>query len=91
MSFQEEWDEFINNLFCNAVNDEYEKSANYKRWAEKQDQIDEFLNTQLTKEQKSFVDDILFEMTALADQKAKAVYIQGYKDCISLLKSVDLL
>ena len=91
MSFEEAWGEFINDRFCNAVNEEYKKSAKYKQQAVKQGQLDEFMNTQLSAEQKAFLENILFEIGLLADHKAQFVYSQGYKDCISLLKSVDLL
>ena len=92
MTFQEELNEFIDNLYCNAANDEYKKSQfKYEHWNKKQDQIDEFLNTQLTAEQKSFVDDVLFELLQMADHKARAVYWQGYQDCTALLKSIGAL
>ena len=87
MSFEVEWNEFLYQRFSNAIN-EHKKSTH---WKERLEQIDECLNTRLTAEQKSFVDQILFEMGTSAEQEAKAVYLQGYKDCISLLKSIDLL
>ena len=90
MTNKEEWNEFLDHLITNAI-EEHKKSKEYEYRRERQNQIDEFLTTNLTSDQKGFVDEILFELGAVAERESEVVYRQGLKECVWLLKTLGVL
>ena len=87
MSRAQEWDEFLDNLFAGAVAG-YKNSREYELLRKRQEQLDELLTTNLSADDKAFVEEILFEVNLIAEREAEAVYHQGIKDCIWLLKNL---
>mgnify|MGYP000889798964 CR=1 FL=1 len=90
MTNPQEWDEFLDNLLSNAMQG-HRESKEYAYQKRRQEQIDEFLTTNLTVDQKHFVEEILFETGLAAEREAGVVYRQGLKDCVWLLKALGVL
>ena len=61
MTKNDEWNEFLNNLCLNALS-KNEKSKEYEYLKERQAQIDEMLTTNLTADEKVFIEEILSEL-----------------------------
>ena len=90
MTNNQEWNEFLNNLISNAIRAHKEtKEGEYL--SQRQAQIDEMLTTNLTEDEKFFVDEILFELGLAAERETEIVYHQGLKDCVWLLKNLGVL
>ena len=90
MTNQEEWNEFINNLVTNAITDCKDKQES-KYLQERQLQIDEFLTANLTADQKTFMEEVLFETGLIGERQTEVVYRQGLKDCVWLLKCLGVI
>ena len=90
MTNQEEWNEFLSNLLSNAIAG-YKNSKEYEYRKQFQKQIDEFLTTNLTCDQKTSIEEILFEFGTAAERESEVVYQQGLRDCVWLLKSLGVL
>lgn len=90
MSKDEEWNEFLGNLLsCALKNLQATKEYEYRR--KRQEHIDEMLTTNLTRDQKDMIDEVLFELGLAQDHETKLIYRQGLKDCIWLLNNLGLL
>ena len=89
MTNQEEWNEFLGNLFSNAIGG-YKKSEEYEYRRQHQNQIDDFFGD-LSAGQKELMEEILYELGLSAEYEAEAVYRRGLKDCVWLLKKLGVL
>ena len=90
MSKNEEWNEFLSNLLsCSVKNLQATKEYEYRRG--RQEHIDEMLTTNLTKDEKDMVDEVLFEFGLAAEHENELLYQQGLKDCVWLLKNLGVL
>lgn len=90
MTTHEEWNEFVNNLITNAIAG-HKETKEYKYQKQRQEQIDEFLSTNLTVDQKTWMEEILFELGLFSERETEVVYMQGMKDCVWLLKNLGVL
>jgi len=90
MSNQEEWNEFLGNLFNNAIQ-EYQDSDEFKFLREKREQIDKRLSEKHLEEKEKFYDDFVFEMGLDEERKTEVLYRKGLKDCIFILKELGVL
>ena len=90
MNNKQEWNEFLNNLLSNAIA-EYKNSEEYKHIKQRKEHIDEMLTTNLTEDEKEFVEEILFQLALMAERETEIVYHQGIKDGIWLLKRLGLV
>jgi len=90
MTNQQEWNEFLNSLLSNAIAG-YRNSKEYGYLKQRQEQIDEMLTTNLTEDEKIFVEEILFELGLAAERETEIVYHQGLRDGIWLLKDLGVL
>ncbi|MDR1630494.1 MAG: hypothetical protein LBS36_09845 [Oscillospiraceae bacterium] len=90
MNNQQEWNEFLNNLLSNAIA-EYKTSEEYKHIKQRLEHIDEMLTTNLTADEKAFVEEILFELGLMAERETEIAYRQGVKDGVWLLKNLGLV
>ena len=90
MNNKQEWNEFTNNLLSNAIA-EYRNSEEYKHTKEKKEHIDEMLTNNLMKDEKEFVEEIIFELGVMNERETEVVYRQGFKDCVWLLKNLGLV
>ena len=89
MSALKEWNDFMNYMLSDAL-DEHRQSIEYE-WKRRTEQIDEFLTTNLTADQKNMVEDVLFEFGLTTEREAEAVYRRGLRDCVFLLKELEVL
>lgn len=90
MTNQEEWNEFLDNLFSNAL-ENYRNSPEHQHIKKREEEIDDFLSTNLTVDENKFVEEIIFELGLTHERKAQVVYQQGLKDCIWILKNLGVL
>ena len=90
MNNKQEWNEFLDNLLSNAIT-EHKNSEEYKHIKQRLEHIDEMLTTNLTADEKEFVDEILFELGLMAERETEVVYRQGFNDCVWLLKELGMV
>lgn len=90
MSNYEEWIEFLNNFFGNALK-EFQKTYKYEALSEKQDELDKFLSSSITAEQKRQVEEYLFDISLAEENKQLIFYKQGMRDCVFILKQLGVL
>ena len=91
MTNMEEWDKFLENLHSNAIS-AHKNSKEYEYQKQRQEQqIDEFLSTNLSGDQKYLVDELLLELGLAHEREAEIIYRQGMKDSVWLLKNLGVL
>jgi len=90
MNNKQEWNEFLDNLLSNAVA-EYKNSEEYKHIKQRLEHINEMLTTNLTADEKEFIEEILFELGLMAERETEIAYHQGIKDGVWMLKNLGLV
>lgn len=90
MSNQEEWNEFLENIFNNALN-EYQNTNEYTFLKEKREQLEERLTEKFLEDKQKFLDNCSFEIYLDAERKMQFLYQQGFKDCVEILKNLGVL
>ena len=90
MSNHEEWNEFLDRLLSNAIA-EHKESREYEYQKQRQEQIDELLSDNLDADQKILVEEILFELGLISERETEAIYRRGLKDCVFMLKQLEVL
>ena len=90
MSNRKEWNEFVNNLFSNALK-EYQSTKEYEYLQEKHTHIDEILRTNLSVDNNKIVENCMFELGLDAERQTDFIYHKGLKDCIFILKELGVL
>lgn len=80
----------MDNLLENAVA-MHRKSKECEYLKQRQAQIDKMLETNLTEDEKDFVEEILFELGLAAERETEIVYHQGLQDGVWLLKNLGVL
>ena len=90
MSKNEEWNEFLNNLWSCALK-KLQTTKEYDYLKQRREQIDEMLTTNLTRDQKDMVEEVLFVFGLAAEHETEILYQQGLKDCVWLLKNLGVL
>lgn len=86
----EAWNELLQNLSACAVK-KYQTSVEYHYWKQRMEQINEFLTSNLTADQKVFVEEILFEIGMAEERQQQILYKQGMMDGIWILKQMGIL
>ena len=90
MSKNEEWNAFLGNLLsCSLNNLQTTKEYEYRK--KRQEHIDEMLTTNLTRDQKDMIDEVLLELGLGQKRETELIYRQGLKDCAWLLGNLGLL
>lgn len=90
MSKSKEWNEFLGDLLsCSLKNLQATKEFEYLK--RRREHIDEMLTTNLTRDAKDMVDDVLFELGLAAEHETELLYQQGLRDCVWLLKNLGVL
>jgi len=90
MTRHEAWDEFLTSLYSSAISAHRDsKECEYQK--QRQARIDEDLSTNLTAEDKFFVEEILFELGVAGERETEVVYRQGLQDSVWLLKHLGVL
>ena len=90
MTRNEEWNEFLGNLLSCALKN-FQATKEYEYQEKRQEEIDEMLTTNLTKDEKVMVDEVLYELGLAEEHETELIYRQGLKDCVWLLKNLGLL
>ncbi len=90
MNRNEEWNEFLGNLLSCAL-EGLKGTKEYEYRSVRQEYLDEMLSTNLTKDEKDMVDEVLLELGTAAEHETELLYRQGFKDCVWLLKNVGVL
>lgn len=90
MTNHEKWNEFLSNLRATAQA-AFENTQEYEYQKQHRQQIDELLDTNLTRDEKFFLDEILQELDAVNQREVAAMYRQGFKDCVWLLKDMGVI
>lgn len=90
MTRNEEWNEFLGNLLSCALKN-LQATKEYQYLEKRQEEIDEMLTTNLTKNEKVKVDEVLYELGLAEEHETELLYRQGIKDCVWLLKNLGLL
>ena len=84
------WNELLESLAACAVK-RYQTSVEYRHWKKRLEQIDEFLTSNLTADQKTLVEEILFELGTAEERQQQILYKQGMMDGIWILKQMGIL
>ena len=87
MSRDEEWNEFLENLFSCTLR----ASESPKEREERQQRLDRLLATGLTREQKCQVEELLFDVALAAEQRSERIYRQGLRVGVWLLRNLESL
>lgn len=90
MHHEEEWNAFLDALREKA-SDALASSPEGRYRAERRQEINDMLLLNLTAEERAFVLDNLRECEETAAREAAALYRQGWKDSLWLLKTTGLL
>jgi len=90
MSNREEWNEFLGNLFDNALK-AYQTTKEYEFLKEKQEQLDKRMFEVYPEDTHPLVCDFAFEIGLDTERKAEYLYRQGMKDCVFLLNELGVL
>lgn len=89
MTNKEEWNEFLENLFNNAIS-KFEETKDYKYLKEKQEQLNARIDEKVNSD-REFLENCAFEMGLDDERKSEFVYRQDIKDCVWLLKNLGVL
>lgn len=84
------WNDFLEQLIENHFN-EHKKTKEYEYHHNRLLHIDEMLGTNLTRDEKEMVDEVLFEIGTEKEHYAVGLYHQGLKDCVVILKEMGVL
>ena len=90
MNNHDEWDEFLRNLFNNAL-EKHQKTKAYKSTQKKHSNFEEILYSNIPLNKKQTVDEYFFDMMLETERETEALYRQGLKDCVFLLKEIGAL
>lgn len=90
MKSMEEWNRCLDLLLSGALQDlhttqEYEYRKNRREY------IDKMLDADLTRDQKTTVDEVLLELESDAERQTQQMYRQGFRDCVLMLKNLGVL
>ena len=84
------WNELLESLSACAVR-RYQTSAEYRYWKQRLEQIDEFLTTNLTADQKILVEEVLFEIGMAEERQQEILYKQGIMDGVWMLRQMGVV
>ena len=84
------WNNFIDECIETELRT-YRKTTESRHRQTIETQMDEMLDTNLTNEQKTMVEDVLFAKACMQEQDGKRLYQQGMRDCVAVLKNLGVL
>ncbi len=87
---KEVWRDFIDSSI-NSASKERQNAEVYEYIKKRYEQIDEMLDTNLTKTDKAFVEEVLFETGLMQERESNYLYQQGMKDCVKILKNIGVI
>lgn len=83
----EEWKFFIEQLQEKALAD-YHSTREYELRKMRQEYPDDMMSNELTENQRTFIEEILYEIISLHDREADLLYQQGLKDSVWMLRTL---
>lgn len=84
------WQEFAETLVGKALDKQKETEAHrYRKQREKE--IDEMLEVNLTRDEKVLVDEVMFELGVASDKEGVMLYQRGLQDGMCLLKRLGVI
>ena len=86
----QDWFEFIN-ARMETERDQYGKTEEYRHRRVIEIQQDEMLETNLTKDEKLMVDEVMFARCQSLERDGERRYQQGMRDCVEVLKELGVL
>lgn len=86
----EEWKFFIEQLQEKALAD-YHSTREYELRKMRQEYPDDMMSNELTENQRTFIEEILYEIISLHDREADLLYQQGLKDSVWMLRTLGVL
>ncbi len=84
------WVEFIEAM-VEANGREHRKTKEFELWNEKRNEIDKYLENNLTRDQKVVVEEAMVEIGCMSDFDGIRLYEQGMKDCVVLLRRLGVV
>ena len=87
---QRELDEFKDYMFTNAI-EKYKSTKEYEYHKLRDDHIDEQITTMLRPDERTFVEEVLYELGCESERKMRFAYDQAWDDCVWLLKRLGVL
>jgi len=90
MTNSEQWGDFLGCLLSNAVT-AHRDSKEYEYIRQRQEHIEEMRTTNLTSDQNTFIEEILYDLGLIAERETEVVYRRGFADCVWLLKKLEVL
>lgn len=90
MNRTEQWNLVLKQLQENAVQN-YRSTQEYELRQKREEDLDDLLSNEFLSDQKEFIDEVLLETSAFHDNDADRLYRQGMKDCVWLLKNLEVL
>ncbi len=90
MKKTKEWNEFIYQLVEANIKD-FQDTKEYEYFHNRELHLDEMLNTNLTKDEKEMVEEVMFELGVAQDHRENKLYEQGMKDCVMILKELGVI
>jgi len=90
MTNHEEWDEFLDNLLSNAVN-EYQGTEECEHLRKKLTSLSAQMLKDYPEEENPLIYKHVSKLIQNEERKNEFVYLQGVKDCVFLLKKLGIL
>lgn len=90
MTRREEWDVFLSRLRLRAW-EEFQKTREYACRKQREEELEQILEDNLSENQKHIVDEVLWELGLAADHEGKDFYAQGMRDCVWMLRTLGVL
>ncbi|MFI3326347.1 MAG: hypothetical protein R3Y35_09260 [Clostridia bacterium] len=85
-----QWNNLLNDMMdCNISN--FKQTQEFAYQKEREEHIDEMLTTNLTKDEKQLVDEVLLELGIAQEIQSAMLYKQGFKDCVLVLKKLRVI
>ena len=89
MNRYKEWEFFIDQLQESALK-EYRATREYELRKMRQEHLDDMMSNELTAKQRTFIEEILYEIISFHDREADLMYHQGMKDGVWMLKTLGV-
>ena len=84
------WHEFIESLIHDHFG-EYKKTKEHEYLHHRKMYLDDLMTNELTKSQKTMIEEIIFEFGSAEERRGDFLYAQGMKDCVMILKNLGVL
>ncbi|WP_409966912.1 hypothetical protein RFF05_09730 [Bengtsoniella intestinalis] len=86
----QDWFEFIN-ARMETEREQYGKTEEYRHRRVIEIQQEEMLETNLTKDEKHMVDEVMFARCLSLERDGERLYQQGMRDCVGVLKELGVI